>query len=170
MWPAPHPGPASAFLAQHPACTEKLSGKDTHTQNSGFSPRPVISNGSVVSAYQQPRNQEEMVGGRSRTQGPRRGATDRALQGQPPPPHMHPPVDPRGPPGQLPVQQASWGWAVGRRLTQAQDQGAGSRRLAGPRRRAGLVPTCHPQCLPSLRLSPLRAWLRPPALLPAPGA
>lgn len=32
------------------------------------------------------------------------------------------------------------------------------------------MPTCHPQCLPSLqRPVPSAAWLRPPALLPARG-
>lgn len=36
------------------ALTEKPSGKNTHTQNSGFFPKPLISSNCAVSAHQQP--------------------------------------------------------------------------------------------------------------------
>lgn len=49
----PSPLGLSTLPTTQPSLTEKLSGKNTHTQNSGFSPKPLISSNCVVSAHRQ---------------------------------------------------------------------------------------------------------------------
>lgn len=93
------------------ALTEKLSGKNTHTQNSGFFPKPLISSNCAVSAHQ--RLTQEMVGGRSPA--PRRALLRRPGQTFPDADSCHsPPATPPTPvPQRLPhpPPPAAWpGW------------------------------------------------------------